>query len=183
MLKGLNTRQIIIPLSGYIQLGFTKHAQLYLLSWLATMSQKLTLENVTTFPGTQRHIKSEWFVLPRQRNKNKSSMWELKQGCLVLHPKQPCPSTGYRTQTGIKGKEGILLRGDGQVVLQPNTSCCEITDWTVKTWVEQSQKYTGAVGSKNQTCGTINKLLPLCQLWTQIYTTASSRESKINYTI
>lgn len=64
--------------------------------------------------------------------------------------KQLCPNTGCRTQTGIKGKEGILLRGDGQVVLLPNTSHCEITGWTVKTLAEQSQKYSGAVGSKTR---------------------------------
>lgn len=65
--------------------------------------------------------------------------------------KQPCPSTGCRTQTGIKGKEGMLLRkhegiGGGQGVLLPNTPHCEITNWTVKTLAKQ--KYRGAAGSK-----------------------------------
>lgn len=83
---------------------------------------------------------------PRQRSQDKSSMWELKKGLACDALKTAMPQYTSTTQTGIK--EGNLLRGDGQVVLLPSTSYREITGWTVKTLAEQSEKYTGAVGSK-----------------------------------
>lgn len=58
----------------------------------------------------------------------------------------------YRVQSTNRnqgrGKDAVEGTEGGEVVLLPNTSHREITNWTVKTLAEQSQKYTGAVGSK-----------------------------------
>lgn len=119
---------------------------------------------------------------PRQRSQDKSSMQELKQVLACDASKISVPQ--YRVQNTNrnqgKGRDDVEEMGGGQGAPLPNTLHCEITDWTVKTLAEQSQKYSGAVGSKIRP---INELLPLCQLWTQIYTTASSRKSKVNYII
>lgn len=43
---------------------------------------------------------------PRQRSQDKSSMWELKQGWLVMLSKQPCPNTGAEHKEESRERKG-----------------------------------------------------------------------------
>lgn len=148
--RHFNTRQIIIPLSVTQNWDLPNMAQPYLLSWLATMCQKLTPDIGTRFPGTQTH--QEWVVCAGLDKEDKvkvpcrswSKVW------LVMLSKQPCPKHRVQnTNRNQKERKGCCWGdGSGQVALLPNTSHCEITDWTVKTLAEQSPKDTGAEGSK-----------------------------------
>lgn len=110
------------------------------------LSQKLSPDTATTFPGTQKHIKSECLCWPRQRRQDRSSMQELKQGLACDALKTSVPQ--YRVQNTSRNQGKGKDAAGGQMVLLPNTSHSEITDWTVETLAEQNQKYTGAVGSK-----------------------------------
>lgn len=145
--RHLNTRQIIIPLSGDTELGFTKHG--------SAIAPFMTGHHVSEINPWHCHQISwstethqEWVVCVGLDKEDKIEVpcrsWS--KGWLVMLSKQPCPSTGCRHKQESKGRKGCCW-GDGsaQVVPLPNTSHCEITDWTVKTLAEQSPKDTGAV--------------------------------------